>query len=241
MYTCLKFYRQIPGDAEYYQQKEHFANQCVKFCWSSFKNLEPCYDDVTWTSCSLKLPVIRMFVKQLKWTHIKVLVTGPLWGEFTGDRWTTFKSNFRQQCYWIARPAKPWVQSSNTSLVRFTVISHTSGRSRFYHIHTVSKRNGDGACLNEFDTTKLLIFLICNLFHSVAESWWNMSLKGKRHGDTVAYVIVATLIRLFSIMTSRGLNTYCDVTQCINWFWIFIAKHDHRHKPHPLETMGRVW
>ena len=28
-------------------------------------------------------------------------------------------------CYWIARPAKPGVQSSNTSRVRFPVISHT--------------------------------------------------------------------------------------------------------------------
>ena len=50
-------------------------------------------------------------------------------------------------CYWIARPGKPGVQSSNISRVRFTVISHTPGRSRFYHIHIVSKRNWDGACL----------------------------------------------------------------------------------------------
>ena len=33
-------------------------------------------------------------------------------------------------CYWIALPASPVVQSSN-SLVRFTVISHTAVRSRY--------------------------------------------------------------------------------------------------------------
>ena len=38
-------------------------------------------------------------------------------------------------CYWIARPAKPGVQSSNTSRVRFTVISHTAMRSRFYRTY----------------------------------------------------------------------------------------------------------
>ena len=41
----------------------------------------------------------------------------------------------------------PGVQSSNNSRVRFTVISHTPGRSHFYHIHIMSKRNWDGACL----------------------------------------------------------------------------------------------
>ena len=40
-------------------------------------------------------------------------------------------------CYLIAQPAKPGVQSSNTSRVSFTVISHTPRRSHFYHIHSV--------------------------------------------------------------------------------------------------------
>ena len=77
---------------------------------------------------------------------------------------------------------------------------------------------------NEFDTTKLLIFQINNLFHCVAESWWKMRFKGTRHGYAVMYVIVATLIRLFSIMTSRDVTTYCDVTQCMNGLWLFITK-----------------
>ena len=46
-----------------------------------------------------------------------------------------------------ARPTKPGVQSSNTSRVRFTVISRTAVHSRFYHTHIVYKRNEDGSCL----------------------------------------------------------------------------------------------
>ena len=39
------------------------------------------------------------------------------------------------------------MQSSNTSRVRFTVISHTPMRSRFYHTHFTCKRNGDDFCV----------------------------------------------------------------------------------------------
>ena len=146
--------------------------------------------------------------------------------------------------YWCASIARTvgcvWNDSetNETSRLRFTVISHTPGRSLFSHIHIVSKRNWDGACLMNLTQQSYLSFFILNLFHCVAESWWNMPFKGTRHGDAVAYVIVATLILLFSIMTSRGLNTYCDVTQCRNVLWIFITD---KHKPHPLETMWRMW
>ena len=43
------------------------------------------YDDVTWTSRSLKSPVTRMFLTACADPHrrnIKVRVIGPLWGEF---------------------------------------------------------------------------------------------------------------------------------------------------------------
>ena len=53
----------------------------------------------------------------------------------------------KRLCYWIARPAKPGVQSSNTSRVRFTVISHTPMRYRFGHTHIMYKRNWDDFCL----------------------------------------------------------------------------------------------
>ena len=68
-------------------------------------------------------------------------------------------------CYWIARPVKPGVQSSNTSRVRFTVISHTPVRSRFYHIHILHKRNWDGFWLMNL-TQKCFIFFkfaICSI------------------------------------------------------------------------------
>ena len=103
-------------------------------------------------------------------------------------------------CYWIARPAKPGVQSSNTSRVRFTVISHTPVRSRFYHIHTMYKRNWDSSWLmnlTQKSYSGLHIFQIRNLFHCIAESWWNMPFKGTRHGNGVADGAVAKLLRLW--------------------------------------------
>ena len=68
-----------------------------------------------------------------------------LYRERTGVYEMTVKRT--RLCYWIARPAKPGVQSSNTSRVRFTVNSHTPVRSRFYHIHIMYKRNWDGSWL----------------------------------------------------------------------------------------------
>ena len=49
------------------------------------------------------------------------------------------------------------VQSNNTSRVRFTVISHTSVRSRFYHIHIVYKSMYELLLSNELNTKKLLV------------------------------------------------------------------------------------
>ena len=47
--------------------------------------------------------------------------------------------NRTRLCYWIAQPAKPGVQSSNTSRVRFTVILHTLVHSRFYHMYCTNR------------------------------------------------------------------------------------------------------
>ena len=68
-------------------------------------------------------------------------------------------------CYWIARSAKPGVQSNNTSRAHFAVISYTPGRSRFYHIHIVSKRNWGGACLMNLTQQSYLFFkfAICSI------------------------------------------------------------------------------
>ena len=87
-------------------------------------------------------------------------------------------------CYWIARPAKPGVQSSNTSRVRFTVISHTPMRSRFYHTyhhtfitHIMYKRYWDDFCLFNLIYFALHNFQIRNLLHCVDESCETCHLK----------------------------------------------------------------
>ena len=49
----------------------------------------------------------------------------------------------------------------------------------------------------EFDTTKLHVFQIRNLFHCIVESWWNMPFKGTRHGDGLVQGAVAMLLRLW--------------------------------------------
>ena len=92
-------------------------------------------------------------------------------------------------CYWIARLAKPGVQSSNTSWVYSTVISHTPVLSGSYHIYIVYKRN--------WVTRSCMFFQIRNWFHCVAESWWNMPFKGTWHGTGVADGAVAKLPRLW--------------------------------------------
>ena len=70
-----------------------------------------------------------------------------------------------------------------------------------------------------------------------------MPFKGMWHGNGVADGAVATIVtarisimtsrglntycdvaQRISIMTSRGLNTYCDVAQYMNGLWIFITK-----------------
>ena len=100
-------------------------------------------------------------------------------------------------CYWIARPAKPGVQSSNTSRVRFTVISHTPMRSRFYHTHMMYNRNWDDLCLFNLIYFALHIFQIRNLPHCVHKSWWNMPFKETRLGDGVVDNAVAMLLPLW--------------------------------------------
>ena len=113
-------------------------------------------------------------------------------------------------CYWIARPAKPGVQSSNTSRVRFTGISHTPMRSRLYHTHIMYQRNWNGSCLVDLIRFQLRIFQICNLLNCVDESWWNMPFKEQWRGDGVADDAVAMLLPLWP---------HYDVTQFEYVLW----------------------
>ena len=156
-------------------------------------------------------------------------------------------------CYWIAWPAKPGVQSSITSRVRFTVISPTPVRSRFYHIHNVYKRNWDGSYLMNLTQNSyslLYIFQIRNLFHCVVESWWNMPFKGTRHGDGVADGAVAKLLQLWQhALAFRRHTVWIRIVTSYNaWMGYEYSLQNmnrpratHKHNPHPLETMGRVW
>ena len=113
-------------------------------------------------------------------------------------------------CYWIARPANPGVQSGNTCRVRFTVISHTPMRSRFYHTHIMYQRNWDGSCLVNLTYFPLCFFQIGNLLHCVDEFWWNMPFKETGHGDGVADDAVAMLLLLW---------LHYDVTQFEYVLW----------------------
>ena len=120
-------------------------------------------------------------------------------------------------CYSIARPSKPGVKSSNTSRVR----------SRFYHIHFVYKRNCDGSCLMSITqkVTRNYIsfeFAICPIaLLSLGETF---HLKGRDVVTVWQTVLFRSCYDCDSIMTSGGLNTFCDVAQCMNRLWIFITK-----------------
>ena len=154
-------------------------------------------------------------------------------------------------CYWIARPAKPMVQSSNTSRVRFTVISHTPVRSRFYHIHILYKWNWDGFWLMNLTpkVTRSYIFFkfaICSIaLLSLGET---CHLKGR---DMVT--MWRTLL-LLSCYDCDSMQQHYDVTRFkyVLWHrtmheWVMNIHYQtwikaiHKHDPHPLETMGRVW
>ena len=153
-------------------------------------------------------------------------------------------------CYWIAWPAKPIVQSSDTSRVRFTVISHTPMRSRFYHIHFTCKWNWDDFCLINFIYFALHIFQIRNLIQCVDESWWNMPFKETRLGDGLSDDVVAMLLPLW--LNAAALWRHAVwiriVTSHNAWMGYEYSLQNlnhpraiHKHDPHPLETMGHVW
>ena len=122
-------------------------------------------------------------------------------------------------CYW--RPAKPGVQSSrsreckssNTSRVRFTFISHTPMRSRFYHTHIMYKRNLEHFFLVNLIYFGLHIFQIHNLLHCVDESWWNTPFK-----ETWLVTVWRTMLLLCCYHCDCMLQHY-DVTQfeCVLW------------------------
>ena len=120
---------------------------------------------------------------------------------------------YTRLCYWTA---KPGVQSSNTSRVRFTVISHTPGRSRFYHIHILYKRNWDGSWLMNLPqkVTRSYIFFkfaICSIaLLSLGET---CHLKGRD------MVTVWRAVLLLSCYHCGSTCHHYDVTRFENVLW----------------------
>ena len=157
-------------------------------------------------------------------------------------------------CYWIARLAKPGVQSSNTSRVHFTVISHTPVRSRFYHIHIMSKKELRWLLFNDFKARKLIVVTYFSNSQFVPLRCWvlvkHAIYKGTRHGNGVADGAVAKLLRLWQHASAlwRHAVWIRIVTSHNTWMGYEYSLPNvnrpraiHKHHPHPLETMGRMW
>ena len=136
---------------------------------------------------------------------------------------------------------------SNTSRLRFTVISHTPMRSRFYHTHIMYKGNWDDFCLVNSIYFALHIFLIFNLLHCVDESWWNMPFKETRLGDGVADDAVAMLLPLWlhaaalwchavSIRIVTSHNAWMGYEYSLQTF--NRPRAIHKHNPHPSKQWG---
>ena len=172
---------------------------------------------------------------------------------YSGHAWVCAKWHWNARrtslCYRIARPVKPGVQSSNTSRVRFTVISHTPMRSHFYHTHIMYKRNWDGFCLVNLIYFALHIFQIRNLLHCVDESWWNMPFNETRLGDGVAEDAVAMLLPLWLHAAALWRHSVWIriVTSHNAWMAYEYSLQNlnrprgiHKHNPHPFETMDKI-
>ena len=86
-------------------------------------------------------------------------------------------------------------------------------------------RNRNGFCLTNLIQESylyLFIFQIRILHQCADESLWNMIFKGAQHGDSMADDAIVAARNI--IMTSRGLNTNCEVTQCMNGLLIWIIQ-----------------
>ena len=155
-------------------------------------------------------------------------------------------------CYWIARPAKPGVQSSNISRVCFTVISHIPVRSGFYHIHIVDRRNCDGSCLLNLTQQSCIFFkfVICSI------ALLNLGETCHSKGRGMVTVWCTVLLLLLCCYDCESTQQHYDITMLEYVLWRHIM-HEwvmnihyqnmnrqraiHKHHPHPLETMGHVW
>ena len=140
-------------------------------------------------------------------------------------------------------------KSSNTSRVRFVVISRTPLRSRFYRTHIKYKRIWGDFCLVNLIYFALHIFQIRNFLYCVDESWWNMPFKDTRLGDDVADDAVAMLLPLWLHVAALWRHAVWIRIVTLHNAWMGYEyslqnlnrpRAIHNNNLHPLETMGRV-
>ena len=163
-------------------------------------------------------------------------------------------------CYWIARLAKPRVQSSNTSRVRFTVISHTPVCSRFYHIHIVYKRYWDGSCLINLDETchlkgrymatvwRTVLLLSCYDCHSTHQhyevTWFENVLWRRTMHEWVMNIHHQTWIaqgRFINIRTPSKQWGVCDNTKHTHVVTVCaVCCHNHSCRNDRSGAQGRI-
>ena len=96
----------------------------------------------------------------------------------------------------------------------------------------------------------LHIFQIRNLLHCVDESWWNMPYTETWLGDGVADDVVAMLLPLWLHAAALWCHAIWKIIVTSHNAWLGyeypLQNFDrpraiHKHNPHPLETIGRVW
>ena len=151
------------------------------------------------------------------------------------------------------RNARDCVTELHDRWVRFTVISHTPVRSRFYHIHIVYERNWDGSCL--LNLTQKVIR--CYIFFEFAMCFIALlSLCETCHLKGRDMVTVWRTVLLLICYDCGSTHQHYDVTRFEYVLrrrtmheWVMNIHYQnlnrprafHKHDPHPFETGGRVW
>ena len=116
--------------------------------------------------------------------------------------------------------------------------------------HIMYKRNWNDWCLVNLIYSASHIFQICDLLHCVDESWWNVPFKETRLGEGVADDAVAMLLPLWLHAWALWRHTVWIriVTSHNAWMGYEYSTQNlnrpraiHKHDPHPLDTIGRVW
>ena len=148
-------------------------------------------------------------------------------------------------CYWIARPVKPGVQSSNTSRVCFTVISHTPMRPHLNtHILSINRIEMTFVC-SIWYTLRYIFFTFTICFIALTNLGWRCGRQCccyhcdcmQQHYDVMQFEYV--LWR--HTKHEWAMNIHYKTWIAYGWFTnIILTPSKHKHNPHPLETMGRV-